>query len=176
MARTDTTGCLNHQHDRRYCRHHCPWYLSAVYCLTSIAQLIVYHGSHPFWRMWRHVITWPLSSLKCIGQRSGRFQKVIINKMGVLGGLFSIKTMFIVYLMTKSNKIEKFICCVICPLSYMYVSKLFLKSLQKNLWLYCCGSHHSYSHPLDRMVLVLITYVLVDLSFWILNAMILGSE
>ena len=28
-------------------------------------------------------------------------------------GLFSIKTMFIVYLMTKSNKIEKFIFCVI---------------------------------------------------------------
>jgi hypothetical protein len=26
------------------------------------------------WRMWRHVITWPLSSLKCIGQRSRRFQ------------------------------------------------------------------------------------------------------
>jgi hypothetical protein len=47
MARTDTTGCLNHQHDRRYCCHHCLWYLSAVYCLTSIAQLIVYHGSHP---------------------------------------------------------------------------------------------------------------------------------
>ena len=43
MARTDTTGCLNYQHDRRYCCHHCPWYLSAVYCLNSI----VYHGSHP---------------------------------------------------------------------------------------------------------------------------------
>jgi hypothetical protein len=38
MARTDTAGCLNHQHDRRYCCHHCPWYLSAVYCLTSIAH------------------------------------------------------------------------------------------------------------------------------------------
>jgi hypothetical protein len=24
MARTDTAGCLNHQHDRRYCCHHCP--------------------------------------------------------------------------------------------------------------------------------------------------------
>jgi hypothetical protein len=31
------------------------------------------------WRMWRHVITWPLSSLKCIGQRLGRFQKVIFQ-------------------------------------------------------------------------------------------------
>ena len=31
-------------------------------------------------------------------------------------GIFSIKTMFIVYLMTKSNKIEKIIFCVICPL------------------------------------------------------------
>jgi hypothetical protein len=50
-----------------------------------------------------------LSSLKCIGQRLGRFQKVIINKNGRPRGLFSIKTMFIVYLMTKSNKIEKFI-------------------------------------------------------------------
>ena len=59
------------------------------------------------WRMWRHVITWPLSSLKCIGQRLGRFQKVIINKNGRPRGLFSIKTMFIVYLMTKSNKVEK---------------------------------------------------------------------
>jgi hypothetical protein len=69
------------------------------------------------WRMWRHVITWPLSSLKCIGQRLGRFQKVIINKNGRPRGLFSIKTMFIVYLMTKSNKIEKFIFCVISPLN-----------------------------------------------------------
>ena len=43
------------------------------------------------WRMWHHVITWPLSSLKCIGQRSGRFQKIIINKMGVLGGYFQIR-------------------------------------------------------------------------------------
>jgi hypothetical protein len=43
------------------------------------------------WRMWRHVITWPLSSLKCIGQRSRRFQKVIINKMGVLGGYFQLR-------------------------------------------------------------------------------------
>jgi hypothetical protein len=43
------------------------------------------------WRMWRHAITWPLSSLKCIGQRSGRFQKVIINKMGVLGGYFQLR-------------------------------------------------------------------------------------
>jgi hypothetical protein len=38
MARTETAGCLNHQHDRRYCCHHCPWYLPAVYCLTSIAH------------------------------------------------------------------------------------------------------------------------------------------
>jgi hypothetical protein len=43
------------------------------------------------WRMWRHVITWPLSSLKCIGQRSRRLQKVIINKMGVLGGYFQLR-------------------------------------------------------------------------------------
>jgi hypothetical protein len=31
------------------------------------------------------------SSLKCIGQRSRRFQKVIINKMGVLGGYFQLR-------------------------------------------------------------------------------------
>ena len=68
------------------------------------------------WRMWRHVITWPLSSLKCIDQRSGRFQKVIINKMGVLGGYFQLRQC-LVYLMTKSNKIEKNIFCVICPLT-----------------------------------------------------------
>ena len=43
------------------------------------------------WRMWRHVITWPLSSLKCIGQRSRQFQKVIIIKMGFLGGYFQLR-------------------------------------------------------------------------------------
>jgi hypothetical protein len=46
------------------------------------------------WRVWRHVITWPLSSLKCIGQRSGRFQKVIINKSarprGLLDNVYSL--------------------------------------------------------------------------------------
>jgi hypothetical protein len=29
--------------------------------------------------------------VKCIGQRSGQFQKVIINKMGVLGGYFQLR-------------------------------------------------------------------------------------
>jgi hypothetical protein len=79
------------------------------------------------WHMWRHVITWPLSSLKCIGQRLRRFQKVIINKMGVLGGYFQLRQCFIVYLMTKSNKIEKIIFCVMCPLTCILFDKLEMK-------------------------------------------------
>ena len=91
MARTDTDGCLNHLHDRRYCCHHCPWYLSAVYCLSHFDRSWSFIMEAILWRMWRHVITWPLSSLKCIGQRLRQFQKVIIIKMGFLGGYFQLR-------------------------------------------------------------------------------------
>jgi hypothetical protein len=53
--------------------------------------------------------------------------------------------MFIVYVMTKSNKIEKFIFCVISPLSNKYLVTVNLSSnfvisqkTNPNLWLIKC--------------------------------------
>jgi hypothetical protein len=72
MARTDTAGCLNHQHDRRYCCHHSMIFIGCL--LSHFDRSWSFIMEAILWRMWRHVITWPLSSLKGIGQRSGRFQ------------------------------------------------------------------------------------------------------
>jgi hypothetical protein len=42
--------------------------------------------------------------------------------------------MFIVYLMTKSNKIEKFIFCVISPLIYLKINNFRRLRLQMTTW------------------------------------------